>query len=144
MTRKPTPTLNRLEPWLNASLLGEAITPALAVVVILTIVLNPQLTHGGPVEDRWPTEIAAPSTSEAANFLNAWDLTKSGAEIVPPVDDPALPSARADATVQCAPSPDTSVSHWMWREIDGRKCWYVGTTLAPKSRLRWPTTAHGD
>lgn len=121
----------------------EVIALPLSVIVILSVVLNPQLGHGGPVEDRWPTESPAASAFEAASFLNAWDLTTSGAEIVPPRDDPVLP-ARADATIECAYTPDTSGSHRMWREIDGRKCWYVGMTLVPKSRLRWPTSAHSD
>ena len=28
--------------------------------------------------------------------------------------------------------------HWSWRLIDGRKCWYAGKTVIPKSALRWP------
>ncbi len=129
--------LNGRELSYYASLLGEVVASiALAIaIVILTIVLNPQLAHAGPVDDRWPNDIAAPTAFEAANLLNAWDLVTSGADIVAPHDDSA---ARADATIPCAGAPDTSAtSHWMWREIDGRKCWYVGTTLMPKSRLRW-------
>lgn len=139
--------LNGRELSSYASLLGEVVAGiALAIaIVILTIPLNPQLAHAGPVEERWPNEIAAPSAFEAASFLNAWDLVRSGAEIGAPHDDPpAPPSARADATIECARTPDTSTSHWMWREVDGRQCWYVGTTLVPKSMLRWPISGHGD
>jgi hypothetical protein len=128
--------LNGREVSFYASFLGS---------VVLTIVLNPQLAHAGPVDDRWPNEITAPSALEAASFLNAWDLVKSGADIVAPHDDlPAPPLARADATIRCARTPDTSTSHWMWREVDGRQCWYVGTMLVPKSRLRWPISGQVD
>jgi len=28
-------------------------------------------------------------------------------------------------------------SGWSWREIDGRRCWYIGPRDKPKSELRW-------
>ncbi len=139
--------LNGRELSIYASLLGEVVAwIAMAIAIaIMTIVFNPQVAHAGPVEDRWPNEIAAPSAFEAASFLNAWDLVTGGAEIVAPHDDPPAPSpVRADAAIRCAGAPNTSTSHWMWREIDGRKCWYVGTTLMPKSRLRWSISGQGD
>ena len=133
MTLKSMPMLDGRELTFYASLLGA-------------IVLNAQIVHAGPVEDRWPNEIAAPSALEAASFLNAWDLVRSGAEIVAPHDDlPAPSAARADATILCAGAPDKgTTSHWMWRDIDGRQCWYVGSTLVPKSRLRWQINGQGD
>ncbi len=137
--------LNRRELPFYVSLFGKVGAWIALTIAIATIVLNPQLAHADPVEDRWPNDIAAPSAFEAASFLNAWDLVTSGAEIVAPHDDPpAPPNARADATIWCARTPDTSISHWMWREIDGRQCWYLGSTLVPKSRLRWPISGQGD
>ena len=34
-----------------------------------------------------------------------------------------------------------SNAHAFWRLIDGRKCWYVGTTMISKSLLQWPAKA---
>ncbi len=55
--------LNGRELSYYASLLGEVVASiALAIaIVILTIVLNPQLAHAGPVDDRWPKRYRRPN-----------------------------------------------------------------------------------
>jgi hypothetical protein len=40
--------------------------------------------------------------------------------------------------VECQPSAQASDSHWAWRLIDGRKCWYKGASGMDKSLLHWP------
>lgn len=130
-----------------ASLLAEVAAWAAfgLMIVILAVALNPSLARGAPVEDRWPLpgEIATPSTFEAANFLNAWAAADDPLPIRPRSIDrkTEVPSpmrgAHADATTRCARSHGGGTTHWMWREIDGAKCWYVGTMLVSKSRLRW-------
>lgn len=44
-------------------------------------------------------------------------------------------------TTLCAEAPGGKGIHWMWRMIDGRKCWFSGNELLPKSELRWKATA---
>jgi hypothetical protein len=40
--------------------------------------------------------------------------------------------------IECQTSARSSDSHWAWRLIDGRKCWYKGETGMDKSLLHWP------
>src|SRR2546429_9950642 len=50
----------------------------------------------------------------------------------------------APAKVQmkdCVASPSKAQGHWSWRLIDGRKCWYAGKTVIPKSSLQWAAAA---
>ena len=40
---------------------------------------------------------------------------------------------------QCSSERPANVrSHWSYRLIDGRKCWYEGKPLLAKSSLHWP------
>jgi hypothetical protein len=48
-----------------------------------------------------------------------------------------ISSGDATAAVTCRDSSGGGGKHWMWREIDGRKCWYQGDELRPKSELTW-------
>ena len=44
----------------------------------------------------------------------------------------------AEAATQCqAEIVKGRTSHWTYRLIDGRKCWYEGKTQLPKSDLYW-------
>ncbi len=36
--------------------------------------------------------------------------------------------------------PSASKGHYFYRLIDGRKCWYEGKSLIPKSMLYWPAS----
>jgi hypothetical protein len=48
-------------------------------------------------------------------------------------------SAPAAQAIQCSAAPSSSQQgYWFWRQIDGRKCWYVGKTMISKSLLHWP------
>jgi hypothetical protein len=48
-------------------------------------------------------------------------------------------SAPAAQAIQCSAAPSSSQQgYWFWRQIDGRKCWYVGKTMISKSLLPWP------
>jgi hypothetical protein len=51
-------------------------------------------------------------------------------------------SQRASA-IECQTSRQGGDSHWAWRLIDGRKCWYRGAVGMDKSLLHW-TDAGGD
>jgi hypothetical protein len=45
----------------------------------------------------------------------------------------------AQAAIECqAEIIKGRASHWSYRLIDGRKCWYEGKTQIPKSDLFWP------
>ena len=52
-----------------------------------------------------------------------------------PINAPAAQIKECRAAV-----PARAQGHWSWRLIDGRKCWYAGKTVIPKSALRWPAT----
>lgn len=44
----------------------------------------------------------------------------------------------AQAAIECqAEIIKGRSSHWSYRLIDGRKCWYEGKTQIPKSELHW-------
>lgn len=49
-------------------------------------------------------------------------------------------SSAADAQlIECAAEvPTPPKGQWYYRLIDGRKCWYEGKPMLPKSSLRWP------
>ncbi len=50
-----------------------------------------------------------------------------------------LPSTAAAQSIECAAEvPATPKGHWYYRIIDGRKCWYDGKPMMPKSSLHWP------
>jgi hypothetical protein len=38
----------------------------------------------------------------------------------------------------------TNAAYWAWRDVDGRKCWYVGRPGKPKSELYWGRTIPPD
>jgi hypothetical protein len=47
------------------------------------------------------------------------------------------PMASAE-TIECASEvPAAPRGHWYYRIIDGRKCWYQGKPMMPKSSLSW-------
>ncbi|WOH66034.1 hypothetical protein [Bradyrhizobium sp. BWA-3-5] len=52
-----------------------------------------------------------------------------------PIGAPAAQVKECSARV-----PAKAQGHWSWRLIDGRKCWYAGKIVIPKSALRWPAT----
>ena len=50
----------------------------------------------------------------------------------------SFPSISNAQTIECASDlPANRKGHWSYRLIDGRKCWYEGKTMMPKSSLRW-------
>jgi hypothetical protein len=53
-----------------------------------------------------------------------------------PISAPAAPTKECRASV-----PARAQGQWSWRLIDGRKCWYAGKAVIPKSALRWPAAA---
>jgi hypothetical protein len=53
-----------------------------------------------------------------------------------PINAPAAQVKECRAAV-----PARAQGQWSWRLIDGRKCWYAGKTVIPKSALRWPAAA---
>lgn len=40
--------------------------------------------------------------------------------------------------LECRSSPQSG-AYWSWRQIAGRKCWYQGHHVLPKSQLHWRT-----
>ena len=50
----------------------------------------------------------------------------------------AVPSAAISQSQQCSTErPSNARSYWSYRLIDGRKCWYEGKPMMPKSMLHW-------
>jgi hypothetical protein len=50
----------------------------------------------------------------------------------------ALSSAVTAQARQCSTErPSNARSYWSYRLIDGRKCWYEGQPMLPKSMLHW-------
>jgi hypothetical protein len=47
-----------------------------------------------------------------------------------------LASTLPAAALECHSSRGGG-SHWSWREVDGRRCWYPGRARVPKAELRW-------
>jgi len=47
----------------------------------------------------------------------------------------------ADAAIRCqdAPGREQQGVYWLWREIDGKRCWFIRTNAAmpPKSAFTW-------
>jgi hypothetical protein len=41
------------------------------------------------------------------------------------------------AALDCSASPTDAKTEWVYRTFEGRKCWYRGTKVIPKSELRW-------
>jgi hypothetical protein len=54
-----------------------------------------------------------------------------------------LPASTARAeTIACASEvPAPPKGHWYYRIIDGRKCWYQGKAMIPKTSLYWPASS---
>lgn len=40
-------------------------------------------------------------------------------------------------TIICQPHKGQHEVWWRWRSIDGRRCWYPGKAVVPKSQLTW-------
>src|ERR1700743_562970 len=50
------------------------------------------------------------------------------------------PLTPSQAKQQCnVEAPPSVGSHWSYRIIDGRKCWYAGKPMLSRSLLEWPT-----
>jgi hypothetical protein len=48
-------------------------------------------------------------------------------------------------TIECASEVIAGRSgHWSYRLIDGRKCWYQGKPMMPKSSLYWPKSSDSE
>lgn len=48
-------------------------------------------------------------------------------------------SLQAEERIACASDvPAVRKGHWYYRIIDGRKCWYDGKPMLPKTQLYWP------
>jgi hypothetical protein len=44
--------------------------------------------------------------------------------------------ARGEERIACNERP-LSREYWSWREIDGRRCWFIGHRSVPKTMLYW-------
>jgi hypothetical protein len=59
----------------------------------------------------------------------------------------SLGSSSAWAMIDCmaAPGEPKVGARYFWREIDGRKCWFLKNgDIPPKSQLRWPAKDRND
>lgn len=48
------------------------------------------------------------------------------------------PGTQAESIACAAAVPTPPKGSWYYRLIDGRKCWYEGKPMLPKSSLHWP------
>jgi hypothetical protein len=56
-----------------------------------------------------------------------------------------FPSLSYAQAIECAAEvPAVKGGHWYYRLIDGRKCWYQGKPMMPKSSLYWPKSSDTD
>jgi hypothetical protein len=59
-----------------------------------------------------------------------------------------LPAAsHAEEQIACAsevPAARKGQGHWYYRLIDGRKCWYDGKPMMPKTSLYWPDSSTAE
>jgi hypothetical protein len=56
-----------------------------------------------------------------------------------------FPSVSNAETIACASEvPSGGKGHWYYRIIDGRKCWYDGKPMMPKTSLYWPKSTDTD
>ena len=56
-----------------------------------------------------------------------------------------LASVSTAQAIECASQkPADRSGHWYYRIIDGRKCWYEGQKMLPKSLLHWPDQSLSD
>ena len=56
-----------------------------------------------------------------------------------------FPSVSNAETIACASEvPAVRSGHWYYRIIDGRKCWYQGQPMLPKTSLYWPKSSDPD
>lgn len=54
-------------------------------------------------------------------------------------------SSLAEERIACAPEvPAVRKGHWYYRIIDGRKCWYDGKPMMPKTQLYWPDASASE
>jgi hypothetical protein len=57
----------------------------------------------------------------------------------------ACPTPSFAEQIACATEvPAARKGHWYYRIIDGRKCWYEGKPMMPKTSLYWPGSAPDD
>jgi hypothetical protein len=55
--------------------------------------------------------------------------------------------SRAEEQIACAaevPAARKGQGHWYYRIIDGRKCWYDGKPMMPKTSLYWPDASAAE
>jgi hypothetical protein len=55
--------------------------------------------------------------------------------------------SHAEEQIACAsevPAARKGQGHWYYRIIDGRKCWYDGKPMMPKTSLYWPDAATSE
>jgi hypothetical protein len=52
-------------------------------------------------------------------------------------------SINSAQAIDCQTSVQGSDSHWAWRLIDGRQCWYKGASGMDKSLLHWSAAKDG-
>jgi len=56
---------------------------------------------------------------------------------------PSTPSeAVTGEAIECQSSPPPkNKTHWAWRLVDNKKCWYAGAPGTDKSKLHWPASS---
>ena len=54
----------------------------------------------------------------------------------------AAPDTAAADVITCQPHrPHHARAYWSWREVSGRRCWYVGSRRVSKGMLSWASAA---
>jgi hypothetical protein len=48
-----------------------------------------------------------------------------------------LPTHGQQERIACSERPVSTREYWSWREIEGRRCWFVGRATIPKAMLYW-------
>jgi hypothetical protein len=77
--------------------------------------------------------------------MNSFRSIFLGAEVVSILTVALFFSATPTQAKQCSTErPPSARSHWSYRLIDGRKCWYEGKPMLSKSVLHWPAAQTGQ
>jgi len=88
--------------------------------------------------------VTSPVNNGAASAGSAAAPSTSSSSPKPALARPplAVPPAGTANAIECQSSPPPySKSHWAWRLVDNKKCWYAGEPGMDKSKLHWAANA---
>src|SRR5262245_30458798 len=96
----------------------------------------------GEPSDQAPVDTMIKETRPAGIAAVTPSAQSSLPKSVVPLPLLAVPAVTAKA-IECQSSPPpNNQSHWAWRLVENKKCWYSGQPGMDKSKLYWATNAN--